>query len=119
MRCGTLVLCVLGACVAGGPAAAADNDELVFRRGDANADGTVDMADSSFIGVYAYQQGPAPGCMNDADANHDGVVDGADAYYVANWFLNGSTAPPAPGPFATACSTSPSPTISCDNPNCP
>ena len=96
-----------------------DSDVLI-KRGDANNDDVVNMADASYISNYLYRGGPEPPCMNQADANDDGFLDGADASYIVNWLFSGGPAPPAPGPFATDCSHDPTePFLGCDNPCTP
>jgi len=52
--------------------------EEPFRRGDPNADGTVDMADAIFTLSYLFGAGPEPTCMDAADTNDDGTVDIGD-----------------------------------------
>lgn len=96
-----------------------EEGDLIFRRGDANADGNVTIADASHIAAWLYSGGPEPSCLNQADANHDGAVDGSDPVFLSSWLYNGGPAPPAPGPSASSCSASPSPTISCDTLSCP
>lgn len=68
--------------------------KLKFRRGDANGDGQINIADVTVIGQGTY------GCEDWADVNDDRVVNGADATYLANYLYKGGAAPKAP--FATA-----------------
>jgi len=89
------------------------DDDMIFRRGDANHNGTVALSDAQLILNWYYSGGPAPPCMNEADANHSGTVDGTDGVYLLNWLFSGGPAPPSPGPFATNCSRSSAPYISC------
>jgi hypothetical protein len=72
---------------------------IPFRRGDANDDGQVNLADVSFIGSYVYSGGQAPHCLESADGNDDGLMNVADMSYIANWYASGTPEPPAPGPF--------------------
>ncbi len=70
-----------------------------FRRGDANADGTVNVADPNFILNFLFQNGPPPPCREAADANGSGSVDIADPTFLLGWlFQNTGVPPPAPGP---------------------
>lgn len=92
---------------------AIDDDRLIFRRGDSNHDGTVDGSDVSYTSSWLFQGGPAPPCLNEADANHDGSVNVSDPVYTSNWLYQGGPEPPAPGPFASSCSESAAPWISC------
>jgi len=68
-----------------------------FTRGDANADGTVDIGDAIFALAFLFTQGTTPICMDAADANDDGAVDIGDAIFTLGFlFTNG---PPPPPPF--------------------
>jgi hypothetical protein len=51
---------------------------VFFRRGDANGDGGVDMADAIFTLDFLFLGGAAPGCEKAADANDDGSVNVSD-----------------------------------------
>ncbi len=50
-----------------------------FRRGDANASGTIDIADAIFMLTHLFAKGPVPTCRDAGDANDDGSLDIADA----------------------------------------
>jgi hypothetical protein len=71
-----------------------------FHRGDANADGTVDISDAvTTLKVLFLGQGEIP-CEDTADANDDGALDVSDAIAVlTRLFLGGNELPP-PGPGA-------------------
>lgn len=73
---------------------------LEFVRGDANEDGSVNVADVSFIAGYLFvPASPVPGCLDAADTNDDGNVDISDATYLLfDLFVPGSPPPPAPHP---------------------
>jgi len=67
-----------------------------FIRGDANNDGTINIADVVFL--YGYYQDPEryDPCNDDsADTNDDGVFDLADPVYL-QMYLNGGDPPPPP-----------------------
>jgi hypothetical protein len=86
--------------------------EARFRRGDANDDGKVDIADPVWIINEFVRQGPATKCQDAADANDDGRMDLSDVMYLIGWQFRGQSAPPAPGPFA--CGDDPvADTLSC------
>lgn len=70
-----------------------------FRRGDANVDGQVNIADVSYISNWLSLGGPRPRCMDAADGNDDGRVDISDVKFIASWYSSGTKAPPAPGPY--------------------
>ena len=74
-------------------------DYIPFIRGDANADGRVDIADAIFILSYLFGNGRVPDCMDAADSNDDGSVDIADAIFILKvLFVTGEDFP-APYPF--------------------
>jgi photosystem II stability/assembly factor-like uncharacterized protein len=59
-------------------------------RGDANADGAIDIADVVYLINYLFTNGPAPEPLEAGDANCDGLVDIADAVYLINYlFIDG------------------------------
>ena len=68
---------------------------LPFERGDANADGTVDISDPIFILGALFGGNPGPDCDKSADVNDNGAIDVSDAVYLLH-FLAGSRAPPPP-----------------------
>ena len=68
-----------------------------FRRGDANADGRVDIADAVFTLSYLFADGTVPLCLDATDANDDGKVDIADAIKILAHLFAG--AGPLPAPF--------------------
>jgi hypothetical protein len=67
-----------------------------FIRGDANNDGSVDIADQVFLLAHLFQGGPAPVCLDAADANDDESVDVSDAVFL-QLYLFGNL--PLPGLF--------------------
>jgi len=89
---------VEGGEVTGGPT------ETLFKRGDANSDGNLDIADAIAILGYLFGGGEALSCMDTGDANDDGNIDIADAIAVFG-HLFASTGD-LPDPF-TECGTDP------------
>ena len=78
--------------------------EATFTRGDANADGTVDIADAVAVLGYLFASGAPFACASSADANDDGRLDLSDAVRVlVHLFGDGA---PLPEPF-TACGGDP------------
>ena len=62
----------------------------VFLRGDANADGVVDIADVVYVLNYLFINGPAPIPFEAGNVNCDGLVDIADVVYLINYlFIDG------------------------------
>jgi hypothetical protein len=69
-----------------------------FRRGDANSDGEVNIADPIRI-LGALFLGTDPiACEDRADTNDDGLLNLTDAIYLLNHLFNGDAAPPPPYP---------------------
>jgi hypothetical protein len=62
-----------------------------FRRGNANADADLNIADAVFVLTYLFAQGPAPPCEDAADGNDDGKLDLADAIAVLTHLFAGGT----------------------------
>lgn len=92
---------LLGALVLGtlGPATSAASAQESFRRGDANADGVVDVADASFLLRYIFMGRARPPCLDAADANDDSSLDIADPINILNHLFLGGREPPLPGPI--------------------
>jgi hypothetical protein len=86
--------------------------EKKFKRGDANDDGKVNIADPIWIINELVRQGPRTKCESSADANDDGKEDLSDAMYIIDWRFLGGTAPKPP---FTACGGDPTE----DNLECP
>ena len=79
-------------------------DQPLFKRGDANADGFVNLADAITLIQYFFNDGNTPPCLASADANGDGLNDLSDSIFTIQFqFLDGSP-PPAPYPN---CGTDP------------
>jgi len=67
----------------------------LFKRGDANADGSINIADAIFILSFLFAGDTQPVCFDAADSNDDGGVDIADAIAVlANLFGGAGDLPP-------------------------
>jgi hypothetical protein len=67
---------------------------MLFNRGDANADGGVDVADATYILMYLFVQGNDPPCMDAADTNDSGNVDLADGVNVLYALFGDGVIPP-------------------------
>jgi hypothetical protein len=78
---------------------------VLFRRGDATGEGTVDISDGINVFNFLFLGGTAPGCLQAADANGSGLVDISDGIYVLNFLFLGGAAPPPPFP---GCGSAPS-----------
>ena len=87
--------------------------EAIFRRGDANDDGGLNITDGIFILNYLFLGGPAPPCEETADSNDDGGVNITDGIFVLNYLFLGGPAPPAPGPDVCGPDPAGSPDLGC------
>jgi hypothetical protein len=67
----------------------------VFTRGEANGDGSTDLADAVTILLHLFA-GREIDCSDAADANDDGVLDLTDPIQLLDHLFRGGEAPPAP-----------------------
>jgi hypothetical protein len=67
-----------------------------FLRGDSNASGGTDIADSVHSLNYLFLGTESPTCMDAADSNDDGNLDIADPLYTLGFLFLGGREPPAP-----------------------
>jgi hypothetical protein len=88
---------------------AGGREEELFRRGDANGDGRMDLSDAVFILGFLFIGGSAPGCMDAADVNDDQEVNIADAIFALSHLFTGGAAPPPPG--ARSCGSDETPDL--------
>jgi hypothetical protein len=81
-----------------------------FARGDANADGTVDLSDPLRVLGYLFLGDGPPQCEDAADADDSGgpSPDLTDIVSILSWLFLGGAPPPAPGP---GCGPDPTPDI--------
>ncbi|MBN1418685.1 MAG: right-handed parallel beta-helix repeat-containing protein [Planctomycetes bacterium] len=83
-----------------------------FLRGDANADGQVNLGDAIFSLNFQFAAGTAPPCRKAADDNDDGEIDLGDPIFSLNYlFANG---PPPPAPLAACGWDERADALSCD-----
>jgi hypothetical protein len=61
--------------------------------GDANGDGTVNVADVVYLVSYLFKSGPAPDPLSSGDANCDGKVTVSDVVYIINYLFKGGPKP--------------------------
>jgi hypothetical protein len=76
----------------------------VFRRGETNEDGTLDLSDGVRVLNYLFTGTATLSCLKAGDANDSGVLDLSDGVYLLSYLFLGGPAPPAPFP---ACGTDP------------
>lgn len=84
----------------------AGSDCVLFRRGDCNDDGGIDISDAVRGLVWLFGGAEAPGCVDACDSNDDGSVDVSDAVYTLSFLFSGSGGSPPP-PFPR-CGVDPS-----------
>ncbi len=83
-----------------------------FVRGDANADGAVNLTDAVYILNFLFTSGPEPGCQDAADVNDDGALNVTDGVYLLNWLFQGG---PAPVGHTGSCGVDETPSdLTCD-----
>jgi hypothetical protein len=92
-----------------------DECEPSFRRGDANDDGSVDIADAIYMLYTLMLGGPASGCGDATDSNDDGGHDISDIIFVLNYQFQNGPPPSAPGPTACGVDMTPDDGLGCDN----
>jgi hypothetical protein len=85
--------------------------ELLFRRGDGNADGESNLSDSSFILNYLFLRGEVPTCTKSADVNDSGRVDILDPIHLVEFLFRSGPAPATP--FESCGSDSTDDPLSC------
>lgn len=69
-----------------------------FLRGDADANGAVELTDAVAILSYLFTGGPAPGCLDAADATDDGALNLTDAIFTLNFLFKSERYPLPPYP---------------------
>jgi hypothetical protein len=77
----------------------------LYRRGDSNADGKVDVSDPVFFLRWHFAGGPRPPCLDAADANDDDELNITDAVFVLLYLFRGGA--PLPPPGAEECGRPP------------
>lgn len=92
-----------------------DACEPSFRRGDANEDGSVDIADAIFMLYTLMLNGPQSGCADATDSNDSGTHDIADAVFILTYQFAGGSAPPSPGADVCGVDATPDDGMSCDS----
>jgi hypothetical protein len=76
-----------------------------FVRGEANADGALNLSDGVFILSWLFRGGEEPPCLDAADSDDDGVVSLTDAVALLGHLFLGQAPLPAPGPSCGADET--------------
>jgi hypothetical protein len=88
-----------------------------FRRGDVDANGSLEITDAVAILSFLFQGGGTPPCLEAGDIDNNGETDITDAVNDLGYLFLGAPPPEAPGPLA--CGPDPAPPfLGCDKP-CP
>ncbi len=74
-----------------------DEEGPKFKRGDVDANGSVNIADGVSLLNYLFGGGAAPTCADAADTSDAGQLTIASAVFVLNFLFSSGAAPPAPG----------------------
>ena len=75
-----------------------------FIRGDADANGVIEITDGIFVLNFLFQGGVAPLCDDAPDADDNGAIEITDPIYTFDFLFLGGLPPPAPSP---SCGTDP------------
>jgi hypothetical protein len=73
-----------------------DGWRFKFNRGDANADGRVNISDPQFIFNWLFLGGAVPPCFDAADVNDDSMINITDGNYLMNFLYQGGPQPKYP-----------------------
>lgn len=92
--------------------------DVLFRRGDGNHDGSVNVSDPIFLLGCQFRGTECSACEDAADANDDRRVDVSDTVYLFLWFFEGGGAPPLPGAFECGLDPSDDSLAKCVYPIC-
>lgn len=68
-------------------------DQCIFRCGDADGSGSVDISDAVYLIAYIFQGGPTPNPVLAGDADCSQSVDISDAVYLISYIFGGGPAP--------------------------
>lgn len=70
----------------------------VFRRGDSDSNGKLELTDAVKILTFLFSGGTAPGCLDAGDADDNGELQLTDAVRILGYLFLGGVAPLPPGP---------------------
>jgi hypothetical protein len=88
---GIICLCLLGEFAVA--------QSVPFRRGDTNADSSIDVSDAIATLGFLFTGQAAPPCLDSADTNDDGALDISDAITLLSFLFVGGAPIPFPGPL--------------------
>jgi hypothetical protein len=72
--------------------------EPTFVRGDADANGSINITDGIFLLNALFSGGTAPTCRDAADSDDSGALNITDGIFLLNWLFAGGRKPPEPAP---------------------
>ncbi|MBI4600584.1 MAG: hypothetical protein HY721_01350 [Planctomycetes bacterium] len=78
-----------------------------FHRGDADANGLLELTDAVFVLEYLFLGRCASPCLDAADADDSGRLDITDAVRILGFLFLGAAPPPPPGPPGEDCGPDP------------
>jgi len=76
-------------------------------RGDANADGAINISDAIFTLNFLFVGGPHPLCLEATNSNDDKSIDITDGIFLLNYLFLGGPPPTPNGPAPTFCGVDP------------
>jgi len=88
-----------------------ESTEEIFRRGDVQADGRINIADALYLLNALFRRGPAPPCARAADANNDGRLSVADGLAALTHVFRGT---PLPAP-SLSCGVGSENALTCES----
>jgi hypothetical protein len=88
--------------------------EVVFRRGDADASGGIELTDAIAVLSFLFLGGSASGCSESADADDNGSLELTDGVFILIYLFSGGAPPPDPGPVDCGPDGEDSPDIGCE-----
>ena len=91
----------------------------LFRRGDANDDGGIDISDAIFTLDSLFLGGPTPSCLGAANANGDNEIDLVDPVFLLNHLFLGGPPPTAPFPGCGMSLLATDAKLGCEEAACP
>jgi hypothetical protein len=70
----------------------------LFRRGDADTSGVLELTDGVFVLNFLFAGGDRPPCRDAADTDDTGLIELTDGVFLLTWMFLGGPEPPPPGP---------------------
>lgn len=106
------------ALVACTPGAECFQQQGLFRRGDAEPDGTLQITDAVVMLLYLFRGKAAGPCWDAMDFDDDGEIGITDPILLLRYLFAHGHPPPPPGPFACGLDPTPGPPGSCEASAC-